>query len=83
MITLEEALTAFSLLEVLRDKGWRVAVHNDYRQDGQDMTFWLLTRVDSHLYVKGEGTSDADALRQCAADAETLFTATPKKENRS
>jgi hypothetical protein len=44
----------------LRCDGWSVAVHNDYRQDGKDYTFWLLTK--GNVAVKGEGRNDAEAL---------------------
>lgn len=47
----------------LRAAGWMVAVHNDYRQDGTLYTFWLFTRGDR--CVKGEGTTDTEALNQC------------------
>jgi hypothetical protein len=43
--------------------GWAVAIHNDYRQNGEQHTFWLLTNADG-TYLKGEGTSDAEALNQ-------------------
>jgi len=45
----------------LRADGWSVAVHNDYRIDGRACTFWLLTHPDGR-YVKGEGSTDAEAL---------------------
>lgn len=44
----------------IRAAGWSVAVHNDYRLNGQAHTFWLFTKGDRN--VKGEGLSDADAL---------------------
>ena len=47
-------------LAKLRAAGWMVAVHNDYRQDGKLMTFWLFTR--DGFAVKGEGETDAEAL---------------------
>lgn len=50
-------------LTELRAAGWSVAVHNDYRQDGASMTFWLLTYPDGR-WVKGEGATDASALEQ-------------------
>lgn len=58
------------LLKELREAGWMVAVHNDYRQDGAFMTFWLFTHPQG-FFVKGEGADDMLALRQCvdAADA--------------
>lgn len=44
----------------IRAAGWMVAVHNDYRLNGEVMTFWLFTRAG--YCVKGEGRSDAEAL---------------------
>lgn len=55
-------------LAQLRDLGWTVGVHNDYRLAGNSMTFWLLTHPDGR-YVKGEGLTDADALSQCYIEA--------------
>lgn len=51
----------------LRALGWRVAVHNDYMLDGVLHTFWLVTqeREDGSIEaLKGEGTSDIEALDQ-------------------
>lgn len=56
-----DAFQAFVLLQRLRAAGWMVAVHNDYRQDGQVFTFWLFTKGGSAL--KGEGPSDLAALK--------------------
>jgi hypothetical protein len=55
-------------LDKLRGLGWAVAVHNDYRQDGQSMTFWLLTK-DGRA-VKGEAATDAEALAQVLRQVE-------------
>lgn len=44
----------------LRELGWLVAVHNDYRINGIEYTFWLLTKGNE--CIKGEGRTDADAL---------------------
>ena len=44
----------------IRDAGWAVAVHNDYRLDGVKHTFWLFTKDDR--CCKGEGKSDTEAL---------------------
>jgi hypothetical protein len=49
------------MLKRLRDNGWMVAVHNDYRQDGEFRTFWLFTNDDGY-YLKGEGKTDTEAL---------------------
>jgi hypothetical protein len=46
----------------LRAAGWAVAVHNDYRLNGEAHTFWLFTK-DGRA-VKGEGKTDAEALAQ-------------------
>jgi hypothetical protein len=52
-----------SQLEYLRRNGWSVAIHNDYRQNGESFTFWLL--VDSEGWtVKGEGNTDAEAFAE-------------------
>ncbi len=60
-------------VDTLRELGWSVAVHNDYRLEGVPHTFWLFTMGDR--CVKGEGRTDEDALRAVAlaikyADAE-------------
>lgn len=49
----------------LRQRGWAVAAHNDYQQDGKACTFWLLTR--GSIAIKGEGLSNAAALNQIRA----------------
>ena len=53
-------------LSDLREAGWRVAVHNDYRLHGKDCTFWLFTHPDGR-WVKGEGATDWQALRAARA----------------
>ncbi len=45
----------------LRAMGWLVAVHNDYTLNGERFTFWLFTKGERA--VKGEGKTDADALK--------------------
>ena len=52
-----------SILYDLRAEGWRVAVHNDYRQDGNDFTFWLFTHPDGR-WAKGESDDDREALQE-------------------
>lgn len=52
-----------SILKRLRKTGWMVAVHNDYRLNGEFMTFWLLTHPDG-TWIKGEGKTDKSALAQ-------------------
>lgn len=51
-----------ALLMLLRTFGWSVAIHNDYRQDGHKMTFWLMTKGE--VAYKGEGETDEKALGQ-------------------
>jgi hypothetical protein len=46
-----------------RAAGWSVAVHNDYRLNGEPHTFWLFTHPRGR-WVKGEGRTDAEALAQ-------------------
>lgn len=55
-------------LAALRQVGWSVAVHNDYRLNGEPMTFWLLTHP-SGRWVKGEGNTDEMALAICTNEA--------------
>ena len=61
-----EAPTAASVPDDIRAAGWAVAVHNDYRQQGEPHTFWLFTK--NGRCVKGEGRTDAEALSQVRAD---------------
>jgi hypothetical protein len=49
-----------ALLAAIRADGWAVAVHNDYRLNGEAHTFWGFTKGDR--WVKGEGRTDAEAL---------------------
>lgn len=50
----------------LRADGLTVAVHNDYRINGESHTFWLFVGPDGMSY-KGEGRTDSDALNQVRA----------------
>ena len=50
------------MLSDLRSGGWSVAVHNDYRLNGEAYTFWLFTHPNGK-WAKGEGRSDHEALR--------------------
>jgi hypothetical protein len=59
----------FRKLAHMRAKGWTVAVHNDYRQGGQFMTFWLFTHPTGGHFVKGEGRTDDVALAECMRSA--------------
>lgn len=47
----------------LREAGWTVAVHNDYRLHGKPHVFWLWTHP-SGVWAKGEGETDEAALLQ-------------------
>ena len=50
-------------IDKLRASGWTVAVHNDYSLNDKKHTFWLLTHPLG-IWVKGEGETDQEALRQ-------------------
>ena len=52
----------------LRSLGWSVAVHNDYKINGLPMTFWLFTHSNGR-WVKGEATSDQEAVNECLRQA--------------
>lgn len=54
-----------AVLAELRERGYSVAVHNDYyiKDSKAWYTFWLFTHSDGH-YFKGEGSTDHDALTQ-------------------
>jgi hypothetical protein len=66
----ENPTTADHVLARLRDSGWSVAVHNDYRQMPHGRyTFWLLTHANGR-WVKGEGMTDLIALEDCARQVE-------------
>jgi hypothetical protein len=56
------------MLNSLRAAGWRVAVHNDYRQGGKLMTFWLFTHSDGR-WLKGEAMSDSQAVMEVLGQA--------------
>ena len=56
--------------DVLRKRGWSVAVHNDYRQHGESFTFWLFTKGDR--CARGEGRTDTEALGKVALEVVRL-----------
>jgi hypothetical protein len=58
------------MINALRARGWVVAVHNDYRLDGELHTFWLFTKGDR--CAKGEGTSDEAALEAVVAEVDRI-----------
>lgn len=49
----------------LRDAGWQVGLHNDYRLDGLQRTFWRMVHPPSGTYRDGEGDTDGAALATC------------------
>lgn len=51
----------------LRERGWMLAVANDYRLKGEWHVFYSFTHPDG-IAAKGEGTSDLAALRLAEAD---------------
>jgi hypothetical protein len=42
------------ILNALREAGWTVGVHNDYRQQGELKTFWMFTHPTG-VFLKTEG----------------------------
>ena len=58
-------------LSELRGAGWSVAVHNDYMLGGARYTFWLWTHPCGR-FIKGEGTTDAEAIGICREAARRL-----------
>lgn len=64
------------ILQDLREAGWSVAAHNDYRLNGKQMTFWLFTH-ECGLYIKGEGETDFAALAECDRQARKAFAPSP------
>jgi len=62
----------YQLLEDLRNMGWFVGVHNDYKLNGVRYTFWMLTRPSDNTFIKGEGTTDYEALQQCLVEHRKL-----------
>lgn len=60
---LRDKLQKLNVLNDIRAAGWSVAVHNDYRSNGKQYTFWLFTHANGR-WVKGEGATDAEALEQ-------------------
>lgn len=69
--TEKAAAQAGMILNQLRQAGWTIAVHNDYRLQGEAYTFYCLTHP-SGWHVVGEGKTDADALRICRARIDNL-----------
>ncbi len=68
------AATLEERLRRIREAGWAVAVHNDYRLNGVPHTFWLFTKggMEVGLAARGEGLSDAIALNQVEAKIRTV-----------
>lgn len=64
----EDEAEGIAALRALRSDGWTVAVHNDYRLNGEPHTFWLFTHP-SGRWLKGEGRTDGIALRSCIVQA--------------
>lgn len=57
-----QAMGVAHMRQELQATGWMVAAHNEYRQDGQIMVFWLF--ANGIYAAKGEGLTDYEALRQ-------------------
>lgn len=62
-----EALEVASIRHRLRERGWMLAVANDYRLSGEWHVFYSFTHPDG-ITAKGEGKSDLAALRLAEAD---------------
>lgn len=62
----------------IRNMGWTVACHNDYRLNGKKYTFWLFTNDDRA--VSGEGETDAEALNNIRAELRRLAGGKVKNE---
>jgi ribulose bisphosphate carboxylase small subunit len=60
------------LLALMRQQGWLVAVHNDYRHNGT-YTFWLFTNKESGRFVKGEAEDDLTAVQQCLEQVKRAY----------
>ena len=50
-------------LAYMHDKGWSVAIYNDYKQDNQPYYFWIFTR--GYSAVKGEAPNLLNAIQKC------------------
>jgi hypothetical protein len=59
---LQAEITYVDILSILRNDGWMVARHNDYKLGGIARTVWLVIN-DKGQYVLGDGKTDMDALR--------------------
>lgn len=70
---LRGANEAASLRDTLKELGWSVGVHNDYTLNGEDHTFWLFTHP-SGRFVRGEGRTDAEALKAALDQVHGLTT---------
>lgn len=64
-----DVLQAASSVDI-RQRGWMVAVHNDYTLNEERYTFWLMTKGDR--CVKGEGKCDQEALAEIRAKIDRM-----------
>lgn len=62
-----EAIEVGTIRHRLRERGWMLAVANDYRLSGEWHVFYSFTHPDG-IAAKGEGKSDLAALRLAEAD---------------
>jgi hypothetical protein len=77
----EPTLVLHNLLAHIRSLGWRVAVHNDYNQNGEFHTFWSFVKKTklpglsdvADASVKGEGKSDLEALLEVTRRVEQHY----------
>lgn len=68
------------MLSTMRGRGWCVAVHNDYKLNGELYTFWMFSLIGAvetnneltkaaRVFVQAEATTDIVAVQQCMRDA--------------
>jgi len=63
----DDAIEVAAIRRRLRDRGWMLAVANDYRLGGDWHVFYAFTHPDG-IAAKGEGRSDVEALRLAELD---------------
>lgn len=63
----DDAIEVAAIRRRLRDRGWMLAVANDYRLGGEWHVFYAFTHPGG-LAAKGEGRSDLEALRLAEID---------------
>lgn len=57
--------SSFEMFVKMRQDGWTLAVHTDYRLNGKPHTFYLWTHEETDRFVNGEAVSDYLAMELC------------------